>query len=105
MIKSEEVANPSSCLNKAAEDEPLFVLRANDELAPYIVEEWAQCRIHQRGRDDPKALEAIQCANRMREWKDSQQTRMRVAAAPDQAKVSRAAQAAGYVASKQPIDE
>ena len=42
MIKSNEIQSPSSCLNSAASDEPIFVLRANDELASDIVREWAR---------------------------------------------------------------
>jgi len=41
VIKRNELANPNSCLNKAADDEPLFVFRANDPLAPQLVREWA----------------------------------------------------------------
>lgn len=40
MIKSKELIGPS-CLTNAKDDEPLFVLRANDELAPKIVRAWA----------------------------------------------------------------
>ncbi len=40
MIKSRELVGPS-CLTNAKDDEPLFVLRANDELAPDLVREWA----------------------------------------------------------------
>lgn len=31
--KLNEIADQNSCLNKAADDEPIFVLRANDEAA------------------------------------------------------------------------
>ena len=40
MIKRLELIGPG-CLTKAKDDEPLFVLRANDELAPKIVRAWA----------------------------------------------------------------
>lgn len=40
MIKSDELKGPS-CLTRAADDEPLFVVRANDELAPALVRDWA----------------------------------------------------------------
>jgi len=46
MLKRDELANPESCINKAADDEPVFVLRANDENAPAIVLEW--CRESQQ---------------------------------------------------------
>ena len=29
------------CLDKAADDEPIFVLRAQDKLAPALVRQWA----------------------------------------------------------------
>lgn len=41
MIKTQEISDPNSCLNRAADDEPLFVLRANDETAPSVVWNWA----------------------------------------------------------------
>jgi len=41
MIKRDELADPTSCINKAADDEPVFVLRASDALAPIVVRLWA----------------------------------------------------------------
>jgi hypothetical protein len=41
LTKREEIDNPNSCLNKAADDEPVFVIRAKDSLAPVIVRRWA----------------------------------------------------------------
>jgi hypothetical protein len=41
MIKCDELSNPKSCINRAADDEPVFVLRAHDPCAPEIVREWA----------------------------------------------------------------
>jgi len=40
--KKEILNDPESCFNKAGDDEPLFVLRANDPLAANIVEEWVK---------------------------------------------------------------
>lgn len=40
-IKSIERA--TGCWPRAAEDEPLFVLKSTDILAPMIVREWAAC--------------------------------------------------------------
>lgn len=37
-IKSEELK--SGCIAKAADDEPVFVLRAQDKTAPYVVKMW-----------------------------------------------------------------
>ena len=78
MRKSQELAFGTSCLNKAADDEPLFVLRANDELAPDAVEKWAfeyakkKVKINggfMSGRQVEKFQEALACANSMRVWK------------------------------------
>lgn len=40
MIKSEELANPNSCLNKARNNEMLFVLLARDPAAPAAIRAW-----------------------------------------------------------------
>jgi hypothetical protein len=42
MNKRENIENMSSCLNKAHENEPIFVLRGYDPLAAHIVESWAE---------------------------------------------------------------
>lgn len=41
MNKLEVITNPESCLNKAADDEPLFVLRGKDPLYAAVVRYWA----------------------------------------------------------------
>lgn len=75
MIKSEEISNPESCLNRAADDEPVFVLRANDLSAPTIVRLWAQDYAFEKGgvgKMTPKQLikfnESIDVANKMENW-------------------------------------
>lgn len=40
MNKLQLIAGPS-CLTNANADEPVFLLRANDELAPLVVRRWA----------------------------------------------------------------
>lgn len=40
-LKRDEIANPDSCLNRAADGEPIFVLRANDPIAARVVRMWA----------------------------------------------------------------
>lgn len=42
MLKQDELSQAASCLNRAEMDEPIFVLRAHDPLAPGIVRAWAQ---------------------------------------------------------------
>ena len=77
------------CYANAEPDEPMFVLLARDVLAPGIVDEWVRrfmCNSTDRTREDGpsglaartrfardvrKANEAVQCAQDMREWKDS----------------------------------
>lgn len=39
--KTDNIINPNSCWNQAAPDEPVFILRANDELAPDTIIQWA----------------------------------------------------------------
>lgn len=56
-----------SCYDKAAEDEPLFVLRAQDPLAAEIVREWAR-RAAARGVPEKKYTEAWQVAADMDQW-------------------------------------
>lgn len=63
------------CWDKAAEDEPLFVLRGQDMLAPALVREWArQFAVHAAAQDIdaagwlPKFLEAMQVAHQMEQW-------------------------------------
>src|ERR1051326_8782693 len=45
MRKKDEIARPDSCLNKASEDEWLFVLRGKDVAAPAAVRAWIDERI------------------------------------------------------------
>jgi hypothetical protein len=57
-----------SCLAKAAPDEPLFVLRAQDRLAPKIVRYWAM-EAGALGRVPfSKVNEAFALADRMEAW-------------------------------------
>lgn len=59
----------SSCIVKAAEDEPIFTLRAHDRLACGSVEEWAnRAQLSQMHGD--KVGDARQCAEEMRGYAD-----------------------------------
>ncbi len=40
MTKLEEFNNPRSTLNKAGEQEPLFILRSTDASAPFAIKSW-----------------------------------------------------------------
>lgn len=76
MIKSKEVAGPS-CLTSAADDEPIFVLKSTDELAPDIVREWAQRYLTAKSEPEggmtskqyDKYKEALVLADQMEEWR------------------------------------
>ncbi len=57
------------CYAAADDDEPMFVLLARDEQAPELVEKWAATRRRDRGQDDPKAAEAMDCARAMRSYR------------------------------------
>lgn len=58
---------PGSYLSKTYPDEPLFVLRANDPLAPRIVEEWATLA-EMRGVPAEKVAEALRLRDAMCVW-------------------------------------
>lgn len=66
MTKLKELTTPNSCLNKAGEDEMLFILLARDPAAPVAIAAWIEerIRIGRNKIDDPKILEAQACALR-----------------------------------------
>lgn len=62
MRKRDELSNTSSCLNKAGDDELLFVLLGRDASSIDAVNAWIESRIR-RGKnkpDDPKIISARQ---------------------------------------------
>ena len=68
MIKHLELSTPTSCLNQAAPDEPVFVLRAKDPLAARVVRIWATLTeggFHERRR----VRTARQLADQMDAWR------------------------------------
>lgn len=64
-----DAMNNKGCLGKAADEEPVFVLRAQDLLAADLVELWA-IRAKSAGTDLDKVNEAYACAEEMRAWPD-----------------------------------
>lgn len=64
MEKRDELSDPSSCLNRARDDEWLFVLRAKDPTFSASIRWWIGERIRMglNRHDDPKILEAEQVA-------------------------------------------
>ena len=74
--KLEELENTQSCFSKAALDEPIFVLRAQDMFAPAAVEAWVQAAWQHYTVEletlppslEEKLEEAEALARLMREW-------------------------------------
>ena len=67
MIKYDELHFPTSCINKAKDNEPIFVLRAQDKLASSLVRMWAElAELH--GCDKDKVDEAYSLAEMMDAW-------------------------------------
>jgi hypothetical protein len=57
-----------SCHQKAADDEPIFTLRAKDLCAPGTVVDWIN-RVREAGcTNEDKIAEAYACVNAMKEW-------------------------------------
>lgn len=69
------VKGKSSCYNKAGADEPIFVLRAQDVLAPSIVREWA-ARASDRGASSSKVSGACACAKAMQAWQQNNHSKL-----------------------------
>lgn len=64
MTKIDEVSSFESCLNKAKDNEMLFVLRAHDITAPIVIRHWVDERIR-LGKNkvgDPELVDALKCA-------------------------------------------
>lgn len=67
MLKRDELSTPSSCLNRAGADEPVFVLRAKDPLASMAVRHWVTMS---EGKHEPSKLdEALALADQMDAWR------------------------------------
>lgn len=73
MIKSKELSDPTSCLNKADDDELLFVLLGRDPAAAAAVRAWIRERINlgKNNFDDAKITEAQDWINEWRERESS----------------------------------
>jgi hypothetical protein len=62
------IERESGCWAKAAEDEPIFVLRAQDALAPAVVRAWAALAEATGACCVRKIQEALDLADAMEEW-------------------------------------
>jgi hypothetical protein len=67
MKKQNEIILPDSCLNRADDDEMIFVLLARDPAAPVAIRAWIHSRIT-LGKNQPldqQLIEAERCASMM----------------------------------------
>lgn len=69
MRKIDEIEQPTSCLNKSRAEEPLFVLRAKDPLAPAVVRTWANNAETTGAHEPEKIAEARALADAMEEYR------------------------------------
>lgn len=83
MKRTDEIRRVDSCLNKAHDDEPIFVLRANDPVAAQVIRYWAILYTRQKHGENfeahgsaaltapqlNKMMEAHQCADDMEAWR------------------------------------
>lgn len=69
-MKGTMMAFKNTCrtLAKTPCDEPIFVLRAQDELAPDLVRLWAVRAKNRAEISDEKYAEAMTCADAMQAW-------------------------------------
>lgn len=66
-LEREMAARGEGCLGKAADDEPVFILRGNDVLAGPLVRMWVELA-RLGGCDQDKLDEANDLAEVMEEW-------------------------------------
>ena len=67
MIKSKELSDPNSCLNRAKGNEMVFVLLGRDRAAPVAIRAWINERLY-RGKNvisDPQIQEALRIIDQM----------------------------------------
>jgi len=71
--KREELSNHKSCINRAREDEMVFVLLGRDPAAPAAIRAWAGLRVllGKNKADDPQIVEALSCAETMEKERDA----------------------------------
>lgn len=71
----EQLARGEGCLGKADDDEPIFVLRAQDVFAPSLVESWAM-RVRRLDPDAEKSRSAYKVADAMLKWQANHKTKV-----------------------------
>lgn len=68
MIKRDELSDPRSCLNRAQDDEMVFVLLGRDAAAPAAISAWIaeRIRLGKNRPNDAQILEAESCLRKIR---------------------------------------
>lgn len=69
MRKRDEQIDPESTWNRAAQDEPLFVIRAKDKLSASMVRMWAEAAAMTGAHELEKIQEARAIAENMEIWR------------------------------------
>lgn len=66
-MKRHEMSDPASCLNRAEDEEMVFVLLGRDTAAPSAIRSWAKERIRlgKNAVEDAQIQEALACAHTM----------------------------------------
>lgn len=72
MRKFLELKHAGSCLNRAKDEEWLFILLARDAVAPATIRFWAaeRIRLGKNSSDDEQIVEALHCASNMEEQRE-----------------------------------
>jgi hypothetical protein len=73
----ESMRSRCGCLGRVAPDEPVFILRAQDILAPRVVVRWAHLA-EQAGSPQDKVLGALQLAKQIADWQANNGHRVKV---------------------------
>ncbi len=68
MRKRLELSDPNSCINRAGDDEPVFVLRAHDPIATVAVRTWIEESMD-RGFHTDRLDEARELLALMEQWR------------------------------------
>ena len=64
MIKTDELTDSNSCMNRARDDEMTFVLLARDAAAPVAIKAWVaeRIRLGKNKLEDAQIQDALHCA-------------------------------------------
>jgi len=64
-----QVIEGPSCLTRAADDEPVFVLRARDPMAPLAIRAWAEQSLNHNVHETEKVMRALEEATEFEQWR------------------------------------